>query len=72
MSPRLRTFALWFYVVSTVISYVAVIKLAALEAYVRWSLNQNFSFLGGFGLEALALLALGQTLGLLYLLRSDK
>lgn len=72
MTAGMRKFVLWSYIIATVISYVFVMKLAALEAYVRWSLNQDFTFLGGFGLEVLVLLVLGQTLGLLYLLRIDK
>lgn len=72
MTNGQKKVVLWFYIIATVVSYILVIKLAALEAYVRWSLNQNFSFLHGFGLESLALLALGQTLGLLYLLRIEK
>ncbi|MBI4079987.1 hypothetical protein HY414_02060 [Candidatus Kaiserbacteria bacterium] len=67
-----RKVALWLYLVATAISYISFIKLVGLEAYVRWSLNQDFTFLGGFGLEALGLLVLGQTLGLLYLLRSER
>lgn len=72
MTNTQRKIVLWFYIISSLISYVAFLKLIGFEAYVRWSLNQDFSFLGGFGLEALGLLTLGQTLGLLYLLRSER
>ena len=43
-----------------------------LEAYVRWSLNQNFSFLGGEELPALTLASFGLLLGLVYLHRAHK
>lgn len=42
------------------------------EAYVRWSLNQNFTFLGGWELEALTVSAFGLMFGLNYLNRAHK
>ena len=47
------------------LSGLAVIILTSAETYVRWSMNQNFSFLGGWTLPALMLLFLGLTYVLL-------
>ena len=72
MSNNMRKFIQWFCLVAAVVSYLGVAGLVIAEVYVRWTLNQNFSFLGGSGLGGLSLLALGQILGLVYLLRSEK
>lgn len=45
---------------------LALAGLTTAEAYVRWSMNQNFSFLGGSGLLGLGVVALGLVLGLIY------
>ncbi len=50
-------------------SFVALVVLVAAETYVRWALNQNFSFLGESGITALAFLVVGQTAGLFYYLK---
>lgn len=49
---------------------VAVIVIA--QMYVRWSLNQNFTFLGGGELEVLTLSVVVLVLGLLHHLRKSK
>ena len=37
----------------TVVTLLVVFGFVAFQAYVRWAINQNFTFLGGFELEAL-------------------
>lgn len=49
---------------------VAIIVIA--QMYVRWSLNQNFTFLGGGELEVLTLSVVALVLGLLHHLRKSK
>jgi len=46
----------WFTVLTAIIIFIIVLA----EIYVRWKLNQSFTFLGGFELEALTLLLLGE------------
>jgi hypothetical protein len=60
-----------FYIslVAAVLSLVAAFAAAAGNAYVRWTLNQNFTFLGGWEQEALTLGAFGLLFGLAYLNR---
>ena len=48
-----RAVAVWV----AYISIIIVLAFIALQTYVRWTLNQNFTFLGGFELEALTLAA---------------
>jgi xanthine/uracil permease len=36
-----------------IVSFIAVIGLSIAQAYVRWKLNQNFTFLGGGELEVI-------------------
>ncbi|MEK7156311.1 MAG: hypothetical protein AAB790_00715 [Patescibacteria group bacterium] len=71
MSKRFQTVIRWFYVGATVLSFLGVAGIAAFEVYIRWSLNQNFSFLGGDALAGLALLAAAQMIGLVWLSRSQ-
>ena len=54
------------------VGVLATFGLAALEAYVRWSLNQNFMFLGGDELPALTIASFGLLFGLVYLHRAHK
>ncbi|MDO8521841.1 MAG: hypothetical protein Q7S08_00960 [bacterium] len=54
------------------VSAVLLLCLIVAQAYVRWSLNKDFSFLGGFGLEALSLLVLGQIIALSYIYRTER
>jgi hypothetical protein len=63
------------FTISTVVVIIALLAVAAcigLDAYVRWSLNQNFSFMSGDELPALTLAAFGLLFGLTYLrMRKD-
>ncbi|HVU80199.1 MAG TPA: hypothetical protein VHD37_02435 [Candidatus Paceibacterota bacterium] len=60
-----------FYISLTaaVLSLVAAFAAAAADAYIRWTINQNFTFLGGWEQEALTLGAFGLLFGLAYLSR---
>lgn len=49
-----------------VVFSVALVALIIAEIYVRWTLNQDFSFLGSTGVLGLSILVLGLTLGLIY------
>lgn len=49
-----------------VIAFVAALFLFGLEAYVRWSINQNFTFLGGYQSESLLVGAVALLATLLY------
>lgn len=60
-----RTFSIGI----AVISMVATLALAALEAYVRWTLNKDFTFLGGSTLAALAVSSFGLLAALLFVTR---
>ncbi len=46
-----------------------VFALVFLQVYVRWSVNQNFTFLGGNELEVLTFSSFALLLGLAYLHR---
>ena len=54
------------------VSAVLLFGLTVLQAYVRYFLNKDFSFLGGWGLEALALLVLGQIVALSFIHRAER
>lgn len=56
----------WVAFLAALLSFVTLIVLIGGEVYVRWYVNQNFTFLGGFALEALMLMFTALTLGLLY------
>ncbi len=64
-----RSLVFWFAALSALLSCVALIVLVVAQAYIRWKLNQNFTFLGEAGLPSLASLLLGQILGLLYFVK---
>ena len=53
-----------------IIGVLAAFGLIGLEAYVRWSLNQNFSFLGGDTLPALLIASFALLFGVTYLHKS--
>jgi len=72
MTHSLRKWLFRFYLLATLLTFLGLLGLSGAEVYVRWSVNQNFSFLPGAGYEALAGLFLGQLLGLAYLLRAEK
>lgn len=58
------------YIACTAISFIGLLALAVAEVHVRWSLNQNFSFLDNNGLLGIAIVVAAQMLGLVWLLRS--
>lgn len=51
--------------VLALISILSAFGFIIAEAYVRWSLNQNFTFLGGNVLEVLLVVGFGALAGLL-------
>ena len=61
-----------FYVsiATAVLSLVAVFGFVALQAYTRWNVNQEFTFLGGLELEVLTASAFVLLIALLYFSRS--
>jgi hypothetical protein len=65
-----QSLVFWFAVGSTALTFVALVVLVATQAYIRWKLNQNFTVLGEAGVPSLAVLLLGQIVGLLYYVRS--
>lgn len=71
MSKRFHAVIRWFYTGATVLTFLGVVGITAFEVYIRWTLNQNFAFLGGDGLAGLAILVAAQMLGLVWLSRSQ-
>jgi hypothetical protein len=69
MNADHRKKALTLYFWSTIVSLFVLAALTVAQTYVRWVINQNFSFLPGFGFEAVAIMCLGLLLGLAYLLK---
>lgn len=59
-------------VITFCVSAVSLLLITVLQAYVRYFLNKDFSFLGGWGLEALAFLVLGQIVALSFIHRSER
>lgn len=55
-----------FVVLTTLLNFLAIVCFTIAQTYVRWKLNQNFTFLGDWGLPSLVILFLGQSLGLLF------
>jgi hypothetical protein len=64
-----RSLVFWFTAFSTVVTCLALSALVIAQTYVRWKLNQNFTFLGEAGIPSLAALLLGQILALVYSLK---
>jgi hypothetical protein len=62
----------WLSLVTTILSVLALIGFVAAQTYVRWKLNQNFTFLGEAGIPSLTALALGQVLMLMHLYRQER
>jgi hypothetical protein len=67
MSPRARSLVFRFYIIVTVITFLAVAAITVFEAHVRWSLNQSFSVLDDNGLASLVILLAAQMIGLVWL-----
>lgn len=63
--PR-RSRAYYVALFGAVVSMLVFVALTIAQMYVRWYLNQDFTFLGGFGLEAWGAVFLGLTLGALW------
>jgi hypothetical protein len=61
-----REMVVQFAFVVATLMLVASVALVGFQIYVRWSINQDFTFLGGWGLEALLLSMTALILGLLY------
>ena len=61
----------WFSLIVAKLSFALLFVLIGVEMYVRWTLNQNFAFLPGFGLEALTFSVFGLT-GLLAYIHTSK
>jgi len=66
MNDKRHNFIYRFGLTVSILSAVTFFVILFAQIYVRWYINQNFTFLGGFGLESLSLLVLGLTLGLLH------
>ncbi|OGG58724.1 hypothetical protein A3C86_02030 [Candidatus Kaiserbacteria bacterium RIFCSPHIGHO2_02_FULL_49_16] len=62
----------WLSIITFIISTLMLFGFIAAQTYVRWKINQNFSFLGGFELEALTFLVLGQITALAYIHRAER
>ncbi len=58
-------------IITAGVSLVAVLVLVVLQAYVRWALNKDFTFLGGAELEVLTASAFA-FLGLLLFIANSK
>jgi hypothetical protein len=56
-------------IIVAVLSALTVAGIIAAELYVRWKLNQNFTFLGGDSLAALIVSSFGLLLGLSFVHR---
>lgn len=56
---------------TTAISFLALWVLVGADAYVRWNLNQDFTFLGDYGILALAIVFTGQMAALIITSRSS-
>lgn len=53
-------------------SFITAAVLSAAQAYVRWKINQNFTFLGGGELEVITAGAFLTLIVLLYLSQKQK
>ena len=58
-----------FSLIVAVVAVVITFGLIVAQTYVRWSLNQNFTFLGGNELEVLTVSSFALLLGLVYIHR---
>ncbi|MFA7310199.1 MAG: hypothetical protein WC050_04835 [Candidatus Paceibacterota bacterium] len=60
----------WCSLMTALVALIAAAVIVAFQLYVRWKVNQNFTFLGGFELEALTIMGAG-LLAALYLKREQ-
>jgi hypothetical protein len=58
-------------VILSILFFIIVLGLGGVQAYVRWAINQNFTFLGGFELEAITIGVFVLLSALLLTLRRD-
>ena len=58
-----------FSILSAAISFLGLSVIIVSQMYVRWAINQDFSFLGGNALEALIVSVFGLILGIAYIHR---
>jgi hypothetical protein len=58
--------------ISALLSVLALIGFSGAQAYIRWTTNQNFTFLGESGLLSLAVVATGLLVALSYLYRQER
>ncbi len=65
-----QQFIFWLAIGTTLLSTLTVFGFIIAQAYIRWTVNMEFSFLGGMVLESLVLLVVAQTIALLYLSRT--
>ena len=70
--PRRRTTIYWFLLISGILSYITALIAMLGAIYVRWFLNQTFSFLSSFDAIALAIILASQTLALAYVYHSER
>jgi hypothetical protein len=63
-------FSLSFF--SAFLALLVVLVFIALQAYIRWTTNQGFTFLGGNELEVLTASSFVLLLGLAYIYRPEK
>ena len=59
----------WLALISAVVAVVGAVALVGIEAYVRWTLNKDFTFLGGSSLAALIVSAFVLVTGMVYAYR---
>lgn len=67
-----QTLAFRLAFISATIATTLVFLLIGLEVYVRWAVNRDFIFLGGFELEALTISTFILILGIVYLCRPER
>ena len=53
-----------FLYITTIVSLILVLVFVIAQAYIRWTLNQNFTFLGGGELEVLTFCSFALVLGI--------
>ncbi|MDE2021963.1 MAG: hypothetical protein KGI71_03610 [Patescibacteria group bacterium] len=57
----------WFFIKwTTILNFVVIVAVIGLQGWVRWSMNQDFTFLGDFGLPALVALFAAQLFALMH------
>lgn len=69
---RRQTLAFRLAFITAVVATITVFLLIGLEVYVRWIVNRDFVFLGGFELEALTISTFILILGVIYLFRPER